>query len=183
MGEQDLLHRFVHAWDVGDEPVSDCRELQVRHQGMAVLFARKGRGVENVCPEFPAVLERVARWLGGDGFHVVFDGGRFRFCLAGGGEGDPVGGFDVAAAVDEFGVDGAGLGGVDGQGEAGAGFAVIGGEGFVSDEESVPDGDALFGKDTGESGDWCRPAAWPAQAGLVRWCRQRRGWMWRWCRW
>ena len=68
-------------------------------------------------------------------------------------EGDPVGGFDEAAAVDEFGVDDAGLGGAEGQGEAGAGFAVIGGEGLVSDEESVPDGNALFGEHAGERGD------------------------------
>jgi hypothetical protein len=81
---------------------------------------------------------------------VVFDGGRFGCFLAGGWEGDAVGGFDEGAAVDEFGVDGAGLGGVDGQGEAGAGFALVRGEGFVSDEESVPDGDALFGKDSDE---------------------------------
>jgi hypothetical protein len=83
----------------------------------------------------------------------VFDGGGFGCFLAGGWEGDPVGGFDEAASVDEFGVDRACLGGVDGQSEAGAGFSVIGGEGFVSDEESVPDGDALFGEDPGERGD------------------------------
>jgi len=70
-----------------------------------------------------------------------------------GGERNAVGGLDSAAAVDEFGVDGAGLGVADGQSEAGARFAVVGGEGFVSDEEAVADGDALFGEDTGERGD------------------------------
>jgi hypothetical protein len=94
------------------------------------------------------------RRVGRRWFHVEFDGGRFGLCLVAAWEGDPVGGFDdEAAAVDEFGVDCAGLGGADGQGEAGAGVAVVGGEGFVSDEESVPDGDALFGENPGESGD------------------------------
>ena len=64
-----------------------------------------------------------------------------------------VGGFDEAAAVDEFSVDRTGPGGADGQGEARAGFVVVGGEGFVSDEESVPDGDASFGEDPGKRGD------------------------------
>jgi hypothetical protein len=91
--------------------------------------------------------------LGPDAFYLVFDGGCFGCFLAGGGEGDVVGGLDEVAAVDDFGVDCAGLGGADGQGEAGAGFVVVGGEGFVADEESVPDGDALFGEDSGERGD------------------------------
>lgn len=153
LGEEDLLHRFIHPWDVSDEAVADGRKLQVCDECVAVVVAGEGFGVEHVCPEFPALLQRSISWLGGDGVHVVFDGGRFGCFLAGGWEGDAVGGIEVAAAVDEFGVDCAGLGGVDGQGEAGAGFAVVGGKCFVADEESVPDGDALFGEDTGERGD------------------------------
>ena len=45
------------------------------------------------------------------------------------------------------------MGGADWQGEAGAGFALVGGEGFISDEESVADGDALFGEDPGQRGN------------------------------
>lgn len=71
-------------------------------------------------------------------------------------EGDPIGGFDEAAAVDEFGVDRAGLGGADGKGEAGAGFTVVGGEGFVADEEAIADSDSLFGEDPGERRDSSR---------------------------
>jgi hypothetical protein len=56
------------------------------------------------------MLKRFVGRLGPDGFHVVFDGCRLGFFLTSGWEGDLVGGFDVAAAVDEFGVDGAGLG-------------------------------------------------------------------------
>jgi hypothetical protein len=70
-----------------------------------------------------------------------------------GGKGDFVSGLDGAAAVNEFGVDGAGLGVADGQGEARTGFAVVGGEGVVSDEEAVADADALCGEDSSESGD------------------------------
>jgi hypothetical protein len=36
---------------------------------------------------------------------AAFDGGRFRCLLADGWKGDPVGGFDEAAAVDEIDVD------------------------------------------------------------------------------
>lgn len=70
--------------------------------------------------------ERRISWLGFDGFHGVFDGGRFGWFLTGGRERDAVGGFEEAAAAEEFGVDRAGLGGAGGQGEAGAGFAVVG---------------------------------------------------------
>lgn len=153
LGEQDLLHGFVHAWDVGDEAVADCWKLQVSDEGLAVLITGEGFGVEHVGPEFPALLERGVGWLGPDAFYMVFDGGGFGCLLAGGWEGDPGGGFNKAAAVDEFGIDRAGLGGADGQGKAGAGFAVVGGEGFVADEESVPDGDALFREHTGQSRD------------------------------
>jgi hypothetical protein len=129
LGEQDLLHGLVDSWDVCDEPVADCREVQVGDEGVAVVIAGEGFGVEHVCPELPALLERGIGGLGCDGFDVVFDGGRFRCFVVGGGERDVVGGVDEAAAVDEFGVDRAGLGGADGKGEAGAGFAVVGGEG------------------------------------------------------
>jgi hypothetical protein len=122
-------------------------------QGVAVVIAGEGFGIEHVCPESPALLERSIGWLGSDGLHVMFDGGRFRCFVACSRERDAVGGFEEAAAVDELGVDRAGLGGTDGKGEPGAGFAVVGGEGFVSDEESVPDGDALFGEYSGERGD------------------------------
>jgi hypothetical protein len=119
----------------------------------APIIWSEGFGVEHIRPKFPALLECGVSGLAGDGIYVVFDGGRFGLCLVAGREGDPVGGFDGAAAVDEFGVDRAGLGGADGQGEAGAGVAVGGGEGFVSDEESVADGEALFGENSGERGD------------------------------
>jgi hypothetical protein len=148
-----VLHGFVYAGDVGDEPVADCGELEVCDQGVAVVVNGKVLGVEHVCPEFPALFERGVAFLAPNGFHVVFDGGGFGLCMAGCWEGDAVGGFDVAAAVDEFGVDGAGLRGVDGQGETGAEFAVIGGERCVPYEEAVPDGDALFGENAGQRGD------------------------------
>jgi hypothetical protein len=115
LGEEDALHGFVDSWDVCDEPVADCRVLQVCDQGLAVIVAGEGVVFEHLGPEFPALLEGGVGWLGGDGVHVVFDGGRFGCFLAGGWEVDPVGGFDEAAAVDEFGVDRAGLGGIDGQ--------------------------------------------------------------------
>lgn len=153
MGEQDLLHRFVHAGNVCDEPVADRRELQVGDERVAVVVAWEDLGVEHVCQEVPALLQRGVGWEGPNSFHVVFDGDSFGRFLTAGREGDLVGGVDEAAAVDEFGVDCTGLGGTDGQGEAGAGFAVVGGEGFVSDEESVPDGDALFGEDSCECGN------------------------------
>jgi len=88
-----------------------------------------------------------------NGFHVTFDGGRFGGFLTSGWQGDAVAGFNNAAAVDELGVDRAGLGGADGQGKAGAGFAVVGGEGFVADEQSVPNSDALFREHTGQGRD------------------------------
>ena len=126
LGEQDLLHWFVQSWDVCDEPVADCREVQVGDEGVAVVIAGEGFGVEHVCPELPALLERSIGWLGSDGFDVMFDGGRFCCFVACSRESDAVTGFDEAAAVDEFSVDCAGLCGIDGQGEACAGFAVVG---------------------------------------------------------
>ncbi|WP_350224984.1 hypothetical protein [Arthrobacter sp. efr-133-TYG-120] len=93
---------------------------------MAVVIAGEGFGVEHAGPEFPALPEGGVGWLRLDGFDVVLDGCCLGCFLAGGWEGDAVGGFDEAAAVDEFGVDGAGLGGADGQGEACAGFVVVG---------------------------------------------------------
>ncbi|MGY3317421.1 hypothetical protein [Arthrobacter sp. TE12232] len=93
------------------------------------------------------MLQRSIGLLGCDGFDVVFDGSRLGCFLAGGWEGDAVGGLDRAAAVDELGVDRAGLGGADGQCEAGALFAGVRGEDFVPDEEPVSDGDALLGED------------------------------------
>lgn len=77
----------------------------------------------------------------------------FAAVVAGRWKSDVICGFDEAAAVDEFGVDRAGIGGADGKGEAGAGFTVVGGEGVVSDEEAVSDGDALFCEDSGERRD------------------------------
>jgi hypothetical protein len=139
--------------DVCDEPVADLRELQVSDEGVAVIIVREGLGVEHIGPEFPALLERDIGRFEGDGFHVLFDGADLGFCLTGGWEGDAVGGIVEAASVEKYGVDCAGPGGTDGQGEAGAGFAVVGFEGFVADEESVPDGDALFGKYSGERGN------------------------------
>lgn len=149
-----MLHGFVHAGDVCDEPVPDFRKLEVRDQGMAVVVAGKGGGVEHLGPEFPALLECGVALLGPDRFHVSSDCGRLGLCLAGCWQGDAVGGLDVAAAVDEFRVDGAGLGRADGQGEIGPRYAlVVGGEGCISDEEAVPNGDALFGENAGERGD------------------------------
>lgn len=46
-----------------------------------------------------------------------------------------------------------GLGVTDGQCEFVAGFAVVGGEGVVSHEEPIADGDALFGEDSDEGRD------------------------------
>jgi hypothetical protein len=57
---------------------------------------------------------------------TAFDGGRFRCFLADGWRGDPVGGSDEAAAVDESSVDRVCLGVAERQGEVGAGFAVVG---------------------------------------------------------
>jgi hypothetical protein len=91
LGEQDLLHGFVHVWDVCDEPVADGRELQVGNQGVAVIVAGENVGVEHIRPKFPALLESNVGRLGPDGFHVVFDGGRFGCFLTGGWEGDAVG--------------------------------------------------------------------------------------------
>jgi hypothetical protein len=114
LGEEDLLHGFVDSGDVCEEPVADGRELQVCDKAAAVVIAWECFGIEHVCPQFPALLERGIGGLGTDGLHVVFDGGGFGRFLAGCWEGDPVGGFDEAAAVDEFGVDRTGLGGADG---------------------------------------------------------------------
>ena len=100
----------------------------------------------------------------------------------GGWEDDSVGGFDGAAAVDEFGVDAAVFGGADGQAEVLSGFAVVGGVGVVADEDSVADGDAVFGEDSGERGDGrCVGFGLPG----LQWvrCRGRRRCWWRWCRW
>ncbi|HET7783768.1 MAG TPA: hypothetical protein VFL08_15820 [Arthrobacter sp.] len=126
MGEQDQLRRFVQAGKVCVEPVADSLELQAGEKCGAVFIAREGSGIGHVCPEVPALPERRISWLGCDGFHGVFDGGRFGWFLTGGRERDAVGGFEEAAAAEEFGVDRAGLGGAGGQGEAGAGFAVVG---------------------------------------------------------
>lgn len=153
MGEQDPLHGFFQAGDVGDEPVADGRELEVGDEGVAVVITGKRRGVEHFGPEFPGLLGGGAGGEGSDGVHVVFDGGSLGSCLGAGWEGDLVGGLDGAAAVDEFSVDRAGLRGGDGQGEFVAWFAVVRGEGVVADEESVADGDALFGEDAGECRD------------------------------
>jgi hypothetical protein len=55
LGEQDLLHGFVHSRYVCDEPVADLRELQVSDEGVAVIIVWEGLGVEHVGPEFPAL--------------------------------------------------------------------------------------------------------------------------------
>lgn len=168
LGEQDLLHWFVEAWDVGDEPVADCWELEVGDECVAVVVGRESCGVEHGGPEFPAFLKSGVSGLGSDRFHVVFDGSCFGCFLARGWDGDPVRGFDEAAAIDEFGVDRTGLGRADGQGEAGAWFVVVRGEGFASDEESVADGDAVFGEDAGERGDGgCMRFGLPGLAGFA----------------
>jgi len=61
-----------------------------------------------------------------------------------------------------------------GRGEVGAGAAVVGGGGLVSDEEAVPDGDALPGEDSGERGDAAGVGVGLSGVGWFRWCRRRR---------
>jgi hypothetical protein len=49
LGEQALLHGLVHSRDVCDEPVADGQELYFGNQGLAVVVAGEGLGVERFC--------------------------------------------------------------------------------------------------------------------------------------
>lgn len=101
------------------------------------------------------MFEGFARVHRADSFHAVADGVGCAVFFCGGWQGDVVGRCDCAAAVDEFGVDLAGLGCLQGQCQSVLGAAVVWGDGVVSDEESVADGHSAFGQRTGQCCDGC----------------------------
>ncbi len=69
--------------------------------------------VQHGYPEHARLYRRLIGCLGSDGVHAVFDGGGVVCFLGWWWEDDAVGGFDGAAAVDEFGVDVAVFGGAE----------------------------------------------------------------------
>ncbi|BCW44919.1 hypothetical protein StoSoilB5_21030 [Arthrobacter sp. StoSoilB5] len=153
MREEDTFGGFVNAWDVGHEPVSDVRDLVVGEELQDVLVARVVLGFEHAGPEAVGVLDR-CRWRASqDGLQVVFDGGRILLLVGRRWESYPVGRFDGAAAVDEFGVEVTVFGGADRNPNAVTGRRVVRGVSGVGDVDAVTDGDTFLGEDAGEGRD------------------------------
>ncbi|MFJ5956582.1 hypothetical protein ACIQC5_11575 [Paenarthrobacter sp. NPDC092416] len=79
--------------------------MVVGDEGQGVIVGGVVLGLEHSCPESVGVLGGYGWWSAEDGFHVVFDGGGVLMLVGRRRQGDSVGGFEGAAAVDEFGVD------------------------------------------------------------------------------
>ncbi len=104
-------------------------ELEVRDEGGALGVCGEVVAFQHRRPELSGLFRSLSRRLGSDGVHEVFDGDGVVCFLGWRREDDLVGGFDGAAAVDEFGVDAAVFGGAEGgQADVLSGFAVVGGE-------------------------------------------------------
>jgi hypothetical protein len=145
---------------------SGCKKLLyfgVDFPGAFMAWSGSAR-VQDAVPECPGLLEGLAQVHPVYCFHATIDGVRCAAFFCGGRKRDALGRRDGAAAVDEFGIDLAGLGSFQRQCQSVLGIAVVRGNGVVSDEEPVADGHSEFGQGAGQCCDGCCVRLGPPEA-------------------
>lgn len=92
-------------WNICHALVADVRKMEGGDELPDALAAGVVRGVEHARPGPMRLPDRCRWWAVKYGFRVAFDGGRALLLARSPRESSLVGGWDGAAAVDEFGHD------------------------------------------------------------------------------